>query len=241
MTLRTFATLAAVSGTIVLGGWGALALAGWTAGDTPQATPVATAPTKASAPVVASVAAARPAATPIAPRVVNQAVDSALLSPQLTRTAFAPEPVAQRAWPPTRAATEREPESTRGIQMNQATSFPAPKKLVPVVAEAPERKKPVHKFSGVLTADEIARIKTALKLTPEQEQNWGEVETTLRAIGKEQIASMKAGKTFALSANASQQLYWKAGPLIMSLREEQKQEVRTVIRSMGLGSVASLI
>lgn len=241
MTLRTFATLAAVSGTIVLGGWGALALAGFTSGESSQSAPAPIAPARPPAPAAAPVAAARPAPTPIAPRVVTQAVDSALLSPQLTRTAFAPEPVAQRAWPPTRAATEREPESTRGLPVSHAPPVAAPKKPAPVVAEAPERKKPAHKFSGMLTADEIARIKTALKLTPEQEQNWGEVETTLRAIGKEQIAAMKAGKTFALSANASQQLYWKAGPLIMSLREEQKQEVRTVIRSMGLGSVASLI
>ena len=60
-------------------------------------------------------------------------------------------------------------------------------------------------------------------------------------IARQMAADKAAGKKTNLTAETAQRLYWAAGPLIMSLRDDQKQEVRRLARSMGLEQVASLI
>jgi hypothetical protein len=95
---------------------------------------------------------------------------------------------------------------------------------------------------GTLTVEQIARIKANLHLTPEQEQHWPPVEAELRAIAHQMAADKAAGKPkVTFTADTAQRLYWAAGPLIMSLRDDQKQEVRRLARLMGLAQVASLI
>jgi hypothetical protein len=116
----------------------------------------------------------------------------------------------------------------------------------PVVAP-PELKRAVPpprlEKDGSLTVEQIARIKANLHLTPEQEQHWAPVEAELRNIARQMAADKVAGKKPKVTINAetAQRLYWAAGPLIMSLRDDQKQEARRLARNMGLEQVASLI
>jgi hypothetical protein len=49
------------------------------------------------------------------------------------------------------------------------------------------------------------------------------------------------GKKPGLTAEAAQRLYWTAGPFIMSLRDDQKQEAKRLARAMGLEQVAALL
>ncbi len=113
------------------------------------------------------------------------------------------------------------------------------------VAFPPEAKRvvppPRLEKDGTLTVEQIARIKANLHLTPQQEQHWAPVEAELRVIARQMAADKAAGKKTKLTAETAQRLYWAAGPLIMSLRDDQKQEVRRLARSMGLEQVASLI
>src|SRR5712691_5542059 len=99
---------------------------------------------------------------------------------------------------------------------------------------------------GVLTDANIAAIKSSLNLTPDQERHWAAVEAELREIAR-QHAELKAENPegrkpkAAQLADAAQRLYWAAGPLILSMREDQKQEIRRLARAMGLAQVAALI
>jgi hypothetical protein len=87
------------------------------------------------------------------------------------------------------------------------------------------------------------QIKANLNLTPDQERYWAPVEAELKQLARQLAAHKAAGRkpTLSLGATDAQRLYWAAGPLIMSLREDQKREVRRLARAMGLEQVASLI
>jgi hypothetical protein len=110
--------------------------------------------------------------------------------------------------------------------------------------QAPQARAVADKDSLLMTPARIARIKDMLRLSPEQEAHWAPVEAALREIGRKQLEAQRRGEKLprtALSPDVTQQLYWSAGPLIMSLRPDQKQEARTLARSMGLEQVASLL
>jgi hypothetical protein len=85
----------------------------------------------------------------------------------------------------------------------------------------------------------IARMKRVLNLTAEQEPHWRAVEVKLRDIASRQPQSK--GSKIAIDANAAQELYWVAAPLIMSLREDQKRAAKLTARSFGLDQVASAL
>ncbi|MGA2125435.1 MAG: hypothetical protein ABSG76_04695 [Xanthobacteraceae bacterium] len=93
---------------------------------------------------------------------------------------------------------------------------------------------------------QIARIKTALKLTPEQERYWPPVEAALRDIVTQvshesvQSRSFASGRT-AVDPERVQRLTSAAMPLLMTFDEAQKREVRRIARNMGLDNVASAI
>jgi hypothetical protein len=101
---------------------------------------------------------------------------------------------------------------------------------------------------SLLNDAQIATVKRRLRLTPEQEQMWPAVEDALRKIAwkKEHGARTKmaqAGGTAAggidPNSNEVQQLKSAAFPLVMSFNNDQKQEVRSFARIIGLESVAS--
>jgi hypothetical protein len=118
---------------------------------------------------------------------------------------------------------------------------------VRTVVVPPEMKRtippPRLEKDGSLSVEQIGRIKANLNLTPDQERHWAPVEAELRAIARQMAAEKTAGKKpkVTISADTAQRLYWAAGPLIMSLRDDQKQEARKLARNMGLEQVASLI
>ena len=100
----------------------------------------------------------------------------------------------------------------------------------------------------------IARLKAALRLTPEQEKHWPRVEAALRAIASEgdrqQVADASGQTGFlssvgaratelAVSAAAMRRLASAAQPLVKTLDDAQKREALTLARAMGFGRLAA--
>jgi hypothetical protein len=104
---------------------------------------------------------------------------------------------------------------------------------------------PVSPSNAVLNNAQIASIRERLKLTSYQSQLWPAVESALRDIAWQ--GRPDAGRKGASNGRGSidpnsvpvQRLKSAAFPLIMSLSEDQKQEVRTMVRLMGLENLAS--
>jgi hypothetical protein len=97
----------------------------------------------------------------------------------------------------------------------------------------------------ILREADIARIKSALKLTPAQEVHWHPVEASLNAYARHQhqLASndnywgdLGDGglSEFTMSAVMLQRVKHAAEPLIKSLTEEQKHAGMAVLDSLGL-------
>jgi hypothetical protein len=109
---------------------------------------------------------------------------------------------------------------------------------------------PVSASNTVLNNAQIASIRERLKLTSYQSQLWPPVESALRDISWQghpdagrKVASNALpnghGATIDPNSQPVQRLKSAAFPLIMSLSEEQKQEVRTLVRLMGLENLAA--
>jgi hypothetical protein len=168
-----------------------------------------------------------------APVTASALFDASLLSPQpMLGPASRPVQVAALAYAP--AAPEPAREITAAIRPVPQPPAEVKRSLVPP---------PRLEKDGSLSVEQIGRIKQNLNLTPEQAQYWAPVEAELRAIARQMAAEKAAGKKpkVTISADTAQRLYWAAGPLIMSLRDDQKQEARRLARNMGLEQVASLI
>ncbi len=102
---------------------------------------------------------------------------------------------------------------------------------------------PTSHYRGVLTSAEIARIKYSLRLSPDQERAWPSVEAALAEMGRQQIALIRHGQEPRISPNEwpPGRLYAAAGPLLQTLRPDQKETVRRLCRSLGFESVASML
>jgi hypothetical protein len=102
---------------------------------------------------------------------------------------------------------------------------------------------PGTRYEGVLTTAEILRIKHNLRLTPDQEANWPPVAAALGEMGRQQIALIRRGLEPKISPAdwPPQRLYGVAGPLLTSLRPDQKEQVRRLCRLLGFDSVASML
>jgi hypothetical protein len=109
---------------------------------------------------------------------------------------------------------------------------------------------PVSASNAVLNNAQIASIRERLKLTSYQSQLWPPVESALRDISWQghpdagrKVASNALpnghGATIDPNSPPVQRLKSAAFPLIMSLSEEQKQEVRSMVRLMGLENLAA--
>jgi hypothetical protein len=97
----------------------------------------------------------------------------------------------------------------------------------------------------VIREADIARLKSALKLTSDQEAHWRPVEVALHAYARQHYRLASADSYFGdsgeagmaaytLSAVMLQKVKTAAGPLIKSLSEEQKQAGANVLQSMGV-------
>jgi hypothetical protein len=119
----------------------------------------------------------------------------------------------------------------------------------PIVAPAKPKAaaKPAPQKNYALLSDiQIAGIKDRLKLSASQESYWPPVETALRAVArkihaKRQADPNGAGIPIDPEAEEVQQLKSAAMPLLFQLREDQKNEVRSLARIIGLEKVASMI
>lgn len=148
--------------------------------------------------------------------------------------------------PPPQDVTLSEP-------LRQAYASTAPADMVPPQVAAPQAAQkpkvvakpqpPVQKPYALLSDAQIAGIKERLKLSSSQESYWPAVETALRGIARKIHASRKAdpGALIDPDAEEVQQLKSAAMPLLFQLREDQKREVRTLARIIGLEKVASMI
>jgi hypothetical protein len=154
--------------------------------------------------------------------------------------------------PPQTTAALSEP-----LRQAYASTAPAdiglPKELAPVVvapASPPKPKavaKPQPQKNYALLSDvQIAGIKDRLKLSASQESYWPPVETALRAVARKIHAGRQAnpsasGLPIDPESAEVQQLKSAAMPLLFQLREDQKSEVRSLARIIGLEKVAAMI
>jgi hypothetical protein len=152
---------------------------------------------------------------------------------------------------------ESEPARTESIPnepLRQAFAATPPAeieglKLADPAASKPKviAKPPVQKSYALLSDAQIAGIKERLKLSPSQEYYWPGVENALRAVARKIHAARQADPASAAAvpidpeAAEVQQLKSAAMPLLFQLREDQKREVRSLARLIGLEKVAAAI
>jgi hypothetical protein len=99
----------------------------------------------------------------------------------------------------------------------------------------------------VVSQSQIAQLRSALRLTSDQERYWYPVEATLRAMARQQqqyqVASADGGyiaraqsrlSGYALNAMSLQKLKSAAQPLIGRLNDEQKHAGAQVLQAMGV-------
>jgi hypothetical protein len=205
------------------------------------------APVRAQAPSApARAAAPRPqAATPSAPAryVVASADEQMLLGNSLM---FAPYPTYGSS--PSSADAAPLPDQALAYGSVDAgdrieAAVPAPR---PAAAPTPPVKHaalhPASQSNTLLNNAQIASIRERLKLSSYQEQYWPPVESALRAISYRAKSGRKNDPRSAsidVTSPEVQQLKSAAVPLIMTMREEQKEEVRNLARLMGLENLAA--
>jgi hypothetical protein len=134
----------------------------------------------------------------------------------------------------------------------EASRVAAPVAAPPAPVAPPPKPKLVNKPApqktyALLSDVQIAGIKERLRLSADQEYYWPAVEAALRAVARK-IHATRQGDPHATGAppidpDAAevQQLKSAAMPLLFQLREDQKQEVRTLARLIGLDKVAAQI
>jgi hypothetical protein len=98
-----------------------------------------------------------------------------------------------------------------------------------------------RRYEGVFTMAEIAKLKSTLRITPDQEPLWRPVEAELRKVGRLQMSLVDSGRKPDIPPSAYQPLYQAAMPLLANMRPDQKERVRVLARERGYGAVASLI
>jgi hypothetical protein len=158
--------------------------------------------------------------------------------------------LALAAFDPPQTASLSEP-LRQAFASSAPTDIETPKAIAPAaMPAAPKPKvasKPAPQKSYALLSDaQIAGIKERLRLSSSQEYYWPAVEEALRAVARKIHATRKAdpnasGVPINPDAEEVQQLKSAAMPLLFQLREDQKQEVRTLARLIGLEKVAAQI
>lgn len=98
---------------------------------------------------------------------------------------------------------------------------------------------------------DVARIKTALRLTPEQEPYWAPLEVALRDVVRRQKAQAESAGlvrrisnkvySLVLDTAAIKHLAVAARPLIAKLDSQQMQVASGLVQEMGLGPVVAAL
>jgi hypothetical protein len=157
--------------------------------------------------------------------------------------AFEPPPAAAIPSEPLRQAFAATPSADiEGLRITD----PAPSAAAPPPKPKLVNKPPAQKSYALLSDAQIAGIKERLKLSSYQESYWPAVENALRAVARKIHAARQAdpnatGVPIDPDAEEVQQLKSAAMPLLFQLREDQKREVRTLARLIGLEKVAAQI
>jgi hypothetical protein len=188
-------------------------------------------------------------------------------SPELASVASLPSPVSNKEGKKDRlavvsyaTAAYEPPQATASLseplRQAYASAVPAdigmPRIMAPDTAAPPKPKaaaKPQpqpQKNYALLSDIQIAGIKERLKLSAAQESYWPPVETALRAVARKIHAGRQANPSAAgvpidPDSQEVQQLKSAAMPLLFQLREDQKSEVRSLARIIGLEKVAAMI
>lgn len=117
--------------------------------------------------------------------------------------------------------------------------FSAPSAQAPIRPPAAQPKKPTSPLSD----EQIAGLHERMQLSPSQQAYWPAIEVALRKIGKHLHRTGPSGAPPAIDPDSPevQELKSAAMPLLWSLTEDQKREVRTMARLIGLTAVASAI
>jgi len=139
------------------------------------------------------------------------------------------------------------PESANGAPTAVKRAIQPPHPASPGAASPSAASQgPASPSNAVLNNAQIASIRERLKLTSYQSQLWPAVESALRDIAWQghpdagrKAASNGHGGSIDPSSVPVQRLKSAAFPLIMTLSDDQKQEVRTMVRLMGLENLAS--
>jgi hypothetical protein len=160
-------------------------------------------------------------------------------------------PLALASLEPPQTATLSEPlrqAFAASTPADLAAPMPAAPPAMPAQPAKPKlAAKPAPQKSYALLSDvQIAGIKERLRLSAAQESYWPPVENALRAVARKIHAAQQAdphatGAPIDPDAEEVQQLKTAAMPLLFQLREDQKQEVRSLARIIGLEKVASQI
>jgi hypothetical protein len=112
--------------------------------------------------------------------------------------------------------------------------------------KAAARSQPPKSYA-LLSDAQIAGIKQRLRLSSDQESYWPAVEAALRAVARKIHVARQANPNATAASiidpdsDEVQQLKSAAMPLLFQLREDQKDEVRSLARVIGLEKVASQI
>jgi hypothetical protein len=101
---------------------------------------------------------------------------------------------------------------------------------------------------------DIPRIKSVLRLTPEQQVHWPAVETALRTLSRQKATEQQAPQNegfvqrvsnrvyaYALDAAALARIGAAVRPLVKALDDRQKNDAIALCREMGLGQVLAAL
>jgi hypothetical protein len=100
--------------------------------------------------------------------------------------------------------------------------------------------------NAILSDEQIAGVKERMNLSPYQAQQWPAIEAALRKIAAKLNRNAK-GRADVTAASIDpdspevQDLKSAAMPLLFTLSEDQKREVRSLAHVIGLDAVASAI
>ena len=151
----------------------------------------------------------------------------------------------RRAYASTSPADLGVPQALGAPQAIAPSTAPGPAAAVPPKPKAVAKPQPQKNYA-LLSDVQIAGIKERLKLSSSQESYWPPVENALRAVARKIHAKRQGDPAVGNipidpDSEEVQQLKSAAMPLLFQLREDQKNEVRSLARIIGLEKVASMI
>jgi hypothetical protein len=171
---------------------------------------------------------------------VASAPAASVLPETATSGALASAPLRQ-------AFAEARSADIEGLKLTDPVPSAPEKPKQPEPKPAVAAKPPVQKSYALLSDAQIAGIKNRLKLTPDQEYYWPGIENALRAVSRKIQAARLSDPNNAAAVKIDpdgaevQELKSAAMPLLFQLREDQKREVRSLARLIGLEKVAQAI